>query len=177
MTNTFMDILENRDSWLAEFEDGWLKHYWDTGEIAWKLYNLPRNQHAPAGKGVDLRKSRLMLISSAGGYLKDRQEPFDATDDLGDYTIRTFPSTTQPEQISFAHEHYDHTAVNADQQVLFPLAHLHERVAAGAIGELASVVNFMGYQPVATRVVDETIPAILDVTKQEQVDAALLVPA
>jgi hypothetical protein len=62
--------------------------------------------------------------------------------------------------------------------VLLPLSHLHECVAAGTIGELApSVVNFMGYQPVATRVVDETIPAILEAAKQEQIDAALLVLA
>lgn len=173
-----MDILENRDAWLAEFEAGWLKHYNETGEFDWKQYNLPRNSEAPTGKGIDLRRSRLMLISSAGGYLKDEQAPFDAANDLGDYTIRTFPSTTAPDQISFAHDHYDHTAVNEDQEVLIPLGHLRERSAAGQIGELApSVVNFMGYQPVATRVVDETIPAILEIAKQEQIDAALLVPS
>ncbi|MEM7126542.1 MAG: glycine/sarcosine/betaine reductase selenoprotein B family protein [Chloroflexota bacterium] len=173
-----MQILEKRDAWLAEFEDGWLKKYNETGEIVWDLYNLPRNQEAPAGKGVDLSQSRLLLISSAGGYLKGKQEPFDAAHDLGDYSIRTFPSTSQPGEIAFAHEHFDHTAVNADQQVLLPLAHLRERVDAGGIGELApSVVNFMGYQPVATRVVDETIPAILEVAKDEQIDAALLVPS
>lgn len=173
-----MEILENRDAWLSEFEDGWLKQYKETGEFAWKLYNLPRNKVAPTGKGIDLSKSRLMLVSSAGGYLKHEQEPFDAPNDLGDYSIRAFPSTVKPEDVAFAHDHFDHTAVNADQQVLLPLAHLHERVAAGAIGELAPlVVNFMGYQPIATLVVDETIPALLDIAKQEQIDAALLVPA
>lgn len=72
-----------------------------------------------------------MLISSAGGYLKNEQEPFDAANDLGDYTIRTFPSTTQPEQIAFAHEHYDQR-LKSDQQVLLPLLpHTHEGGSRG----------------------------------------------
>jgi hypothetical protein len=88
------------------------------------------------------------------------------------------PSATPLGALSFAHDHYDHTAVNQDPQVLVPLRHLDNLVAAGAIGELAPVmVSFMGYQPDATRVVDETIPAILQVAQAAQVRAALLVPS
>ena len=173
-----MDILENRSEWLATFEAGWLDHYNRTGQIDWSLYNLPNNTTAPHGPGIDLSESRLMLVSSAGGYLHGRQVPFDAAHDLGDYSIRAFPTSTPPEQIAFAHDHFDHAAVNADQQVLLPLGHLNELVQNGVIGELApSMVNYMGYQPIATRVVDETIPLIIDIAKQEQVDAVLLVPA
>jgi hypothetical protein len=35
----------------------------------------------------------------------------------------------------------------------------------------------MGYQPDVSRVVDETAPAILEVLRAEQAQAALLVPA
>lgn len=173
-----LDILESRDAWQKAYEQGFLAHYQATGETKWDIYNRPDNQETPAGPGVNLAQSRLMLISSAGGYLPASQQPFDATDDLGDYTIRTFPVSTDPAAIAFAHDHYDHTAVNADQQVLLPLGHLHDLVREGVIGELApSVVNFMGYQPDAARVVDETIPAILAVAKAEQIDVALLVPS
>ncbi len=172
-----MEILENRENWEAEFERGWLAHFRETGEIKWDLYNRPNNKETPAGSGVDLSRSRLMLISSAGGYLRHDQPPFDAADPLGDYSIRTFPDDTPSAQIAFAHDHYDHTAVNADQQVLLPLAHLRTMVNEGSIGSLTDVVNFMGYQPVITRVLDETIPAILAVAKEQQADAALLVPS
>lgn len=173
-----MEIIENRAAWQSEFEDDWLKHYQETGTLDWEHHRIVRNKTAPLGKAVALEQSRLMLISSAGGYLKAEQEPFDAANDLGDYTVRAFPATINPDELAFAHEHYDQSAVHEDQQVLLPLAHLQERVAAGAIGELApSVVNFMGYQPLATRVVDETIPAILEIVKHEQINAALLVPA
>jgi D-proline reductase (dithiol) PrdB len=173
-----MVILENRDQWLSEFQAGWLKHYEETGEKNWRIYNLPRNSAAPSGSGIDLSHSRLMLITSAGAYLKGEQMPFDDGNATGDYTIRVFPSDTSPEQIDFAHPFYDHSAVDGDQQVLVPLGHLHDLTAEGVIGELApSVVSFMGYQPVATRLVDETVPAVLEAVRAEEVDAVLLVPS
>lgn len=61
-----------------------------------------------------MRRSRLVLISSAGGYLPAGQEPFDAANPLGDYTIRLVPSATPLAEIAYAHDHYDHTAVNTD---------------------------------------------------------------
>lgn len=173
-----MEILENREEWYKTYQENWLRHFQETGEIKWDLYKLPNNKTTPVGKGIDLAQSRLVLISSAGGYLSASQEAYDAENDLGDYTIRTFPVTTPPNQIAFAHTHYDHTAVNTDQQVLLPLGHLRDLVTEGVIGELApDVINFMGYQPDATRVVDETIPAIVAAAKELNAQAALLVPS
>ena len=170
--------MEDLAGWEAEFEANWLAHYKKTGETFFKIYNRPRNELAPSGPGIDLSRSRLALISSAGGYLRHEQEPFDAENDLGDYTIRLFPASTSFEDIAYAHTHYDHTAVNTDPQVLLPLRHLTDMVAEGVIGELApSVISFMGYQPDVRRVVEEMIPAIIDVAKAEEIDAALLVPS
>lgn len=173
-----MDILNDRDGWYQEYQQNWLKHFYDTGETLWKIYNPPHNSSQITGKGVDLSKSKLLLISSAGGYLKDSQETFDASNLLGDYTTRIFPSDTPLDTIAFAHEHYDHTAVNADPQVLLPLRHLETLVAEGIIGEVASnVVSFMGYQPDVTRLLDETIPAIREIVVEENPQAVLLVPS
>jgi D-proline reductase (dithiol) PrdB len=173
-----MEILEKRNEWETTFTQGWLRHYKETGTINWELYNRPNNKVAPTGKGITLSQSRLLLITSAGAYLPATQGSFDAENDLGDYTIRRFPVTTAPAQIAFAHTHYDHTAVNADQQVLLPLGHLHDLVAEGVIGSLApEVISFMGYQPDITQVLDETIPATLAAAKEMQAEAALLVPS
>ena len=173
-----MEIMENRDQWLASFREGWLAHYQQTGIIDWKRYPRPKNSVAPAGPGIDLKTSRLMLISSAGGYLPEHQQPFDAANPLGDYSIRLIPSSTPLDALAFAHDHYDHTAINQDPQVLAPLRHLEDLVTEGMIGELApSMVSFMGYQPDATRVIDETIAATLQAAQVERIRAALLVPA
>ncbi len=173
-----MEILENYDEWVQTYRENWLCHYQETGEIDWSLYNRPDHKQAPAGKGVNLAESRLLLISSAGAYLPASQQPFDAEHDLGDYTIRAIPVTTPPAEIAFAHTHYDHTAVNSDQQVLLPLDHLHDLVREGVVGALTTeLISFMGYQPDASRVADETTPAIVEAAQALHAEAALLVPS
>jgi hypothetical protein len=173
-----MEILERPDEWRAAFESGWLAHLRQAGVIDWKRYNRPRNAAAPAGKAVNLADSRLILISSAGGYLRDAQQPFDAENDLGDYTIRLFASNAAFADIGYAHTHYDHAAVDTDPQVLLPLRHLEDLVAAGRIGaQTANLISFMGYQPDVSRVLNDMIPAIIAAARAEQADAALLVPA
>ncbi len=172
-----MSILEDRELWVKKYREGWLAKLQETGKFYWGTYVHPKNKDTISGAGVDLAKSRLMLISSAGGYLANEQEPFDASNHLGDYTIRNFAVSTPFTDIAYAHEHYDQTAVKTDPQVLLPLKYLREMVADNKIGDLASVISFMGYQPDITQVLDETIPAILEIAKSEEVDAALLVPS
>ena len=173
-----MQILENLNQWLSEYQDGWLAHYQRTGEFNWKIYNRPRNSQPVTGSGIDLSQSRLILITSAGSYLADSQQPFDAAHPLGDYSIRTYPSSTPLDALAIAHDHYDNSAVNADRQVLIPLEHLEHMVSEGNIGELAdTVISFHGYQPNVTRTISETIPAIMEATKKERASAALLIPA
>lgn len=173
-----VEIIENRDQWYREYQDGWLAHYRATGETKWDIYNKPVNKTPPTGKGIDLSQSRLVLVSSAGSYLKASQQPYDDADDLGDYTTRRYPTTTPFDAIAYAHSHYDHAAVNADPQVLLPLKHLADVVEEGGIGELApDVISFHGYQPDVTRVADETIPAIVAAAKEMNAQAALLVPS
>ena len=120
-----------------------------------------------------------MLISSAGAYLRQSQKPFTTNKaDLGDITIRQFPASTPLEALAFAHVAYDHTAVDEDPQVLVPLRHLQDMVNEGLIGELApSAISFCGWLPDVVRTINELIPAVVEVAKAEEVEAALLVPS
>ncbi|MEJ2750386.1 MAG: glycine/sarcosine/betaine reductase selenoprotein B family protein [Anaerolineae bacterium] len=173
-----MDIVENFEQWQVDYFEEWLPHYEKTGELVWLNYPRAHNRTAPSGPGIDLAQSRLLLISSAGGYLRDEQEPFDAANELGDYSIRTFSADTPLDKIAFAHDHYDHTAVNTDPQVLLPLQHLQDMVAEGKIGALTrSVISYSGYQPDISRTLSQTIPAILQAAQDQQAEGALLVPA
>jgi len=172
-----MKIHENHDSWVKTYHERWLAEFQRTGSCNWSIYERPRNRTPITGPGIDLASSRLMLITSAGGYLLGKQAPFDAGNPLGDYTIRVFSPDIPFDQLAFAHEHYDHTAVNADPQVLLPLDHLRAMATEGTIGELTAVISFMGYQPDVSQVLEETIPAILQIAQEENAKAALLVPA
>ena len=172
-----MEILENKAAWAAAYRDGWLAHLQETGETNFRLYEPPKNSAAPGVPGVDLSQSRLMFITSAGGYIRGRQEPFDAANPTGDYTIRLFRPDTPFSSLAYAHDHYDHAAIDQDPQVALPLPRLQELVAQGRIGSLSpSVVSFMGYQPDVIRTLDEMIPEIVQVAEIEKPQAALLAP-
>ena len=175
------EIIEKRDEWAANFRDGWIAHLEAHGEMNWSLYNRPKNTQTVSGNAIDLSKSKLLFISTGGSYLADSQKPFFDSDDThprGDYSIRTYSIETPFDQLAIAHSHYDHTAVNADRQVLLPFKHLADMVEEGQIGSLCdTVVSYAGYQPDATRVIDDLLPAIQKVVELEQPDAALLVPS
>lgn len=173
-----MIILERRGEWLQTYQNTFLAKFYESGQTDWSIYPRPNNQTPIAGKGIELSQSRLILITSAGGYLKDDQIPFEAHNPLGDYSIRLWPTTTPFSALAYAHEHYDHTAVNTDPQVLVPLRHLEALVNNGEIGALATqVISFSGYMPDVTRVIDELIPSVIEAATAEQADAALLVPS
>jgi D-proline reductase (dithiol) PrdB len=171
-------ILEDAAAWQAQFSAGWLKHHQSTGDFDWAQYRKPTNTQAVSGGAVKLSRSRVLLISSAGTYLRETQPPFDAAHPYGDYSIRVFPSSTPLDQIGIAHDHYDNQFVNADRQVLLPLRHFEDLAASGEIGSVApNVISFMGYQPDVGRVVNELVPQIIEAVYAEKADAALLVPS
>lgn len=173
-----MEIIEDRAGWEQTYTSTWLAHYHATGETKWAIYNRPDNKTAPSGEAVNLSQSKLMLVSSAGSYIADSQDAYDAENDLGDYTVRLIPSDVDLSTLAYAHTHYDHTAVNMDAQVLIPMGHLQNLVDAGEIGALTdNFVSFMGYQPNVAQVEDETIPLIIEAAKAEGADAVLLVPS
>jgi len=171
-------IIEDRKAWSDHFEQTWLTHYRETSQVNWDPYHYVKNHQSPSTPGVELAKAKLLLISSSGVYLKDRQVPFDASNVLGDYNIRTIPLESNVTDLAFAHEHYDTTAVRKDHQVLLPIEPLQEHVRRGQLGSLhPEMISFMGYQPDVRAVVDQTIPEILEIVKTATVDAVLLVPS
>jgi hypothetical protein len=174
---TDMEILERPLEWLREFQSGWLSHLEKTGEADWSLYTYPKNNLAPGSKGVILKTSRILLISTAGAYYPKFQRPFDCRHPLGDYSIRLIPVTTQLRKLVFSHPGVDQNLVQKDPQVLLPLEHLQKLAEDRYIGSLAPVfISLCGVQPHAIRVVKELIPNILRTAKENQVQAALIVP-
>ena len=61
-----MKIIDNREQWSDEFNAGWLAHFRATGKFDWKLYPRIRNGAIDTQPGIELGRSRLGLISSAG---------------------------------------------------------------------------------------------------------------
>lgn len=173
-----METAENLQNWYTDYTDKWLTKYNKSGKIDWKLYSYLQNKFVSGSAGINPAESRLVFITSAGAYLDSEQQPFDAANNLGDYSIREIPFKTPFQKIKYAHEHYDHAAVNEDPQVLLPLTHLQEMKSDGLIGENSeNFISFMGYQPDVKRVVEELVPQILNAAGKTRADAALLVPS
>lgn len=141
-------------------------------------YPFPRHETAPwAPLGRPLAQSRVALVGTAGVYLPATQTTFDAEHPEGDHTHRLVPRDTPPEATAIAHTHFDHTDVDEDRNVAWPLQRLAELEREGIIGTLADTAySVSGYCLRADRLVEETAPAIVAGLQAEGVDAALLVP-
>ncbi|MCK4798104.1 MAG: hypothetical protein KAT05_12030 [Spirochaetes bacterium] len=173
-----MEIVENLISWSESYQSGWLKEFNQNNKVDWNLYSYVKNTTVIQSKGINLSQSKFLLISSAGAYLPAKQPPFNAANLLGDYSIRTFPISTEFEEIHYSHDHYDKTAVIQDAQVLLPLRHLQSMVNENIIGEMSTtVISFMGYQPDVNNTINQTIPEIFAIVIAEKVDTVLLVPS
>jgi hypothetical protein len=171
------EVLEDKSAWAENFRRNWLAKLEQQGVADWKVYEPPRNQHAPGTPGINLQKSSLLMVTSAGAYLRGQQQAFDEANPYGDYTLRTFPAATPLSALAYAHGHYDPSMIRKDAQAGIPLRHLEAMVAAGRLGGLApDVVSMMGYQPDAARVVDEVIPQVIASASEQAVQAAMLAP-
>lgn len=176
--NTDLSIMEQPLEWLHAFQDNWLAHLEKTGETNWSVYTHVKNKYPPSGRGVQLKRSRLLFITSIGAYRPGDDLPFDEFNPLGDYSIRQIPSSTPLDEIAYSNAHIDLTSVEQDPQTLLPLEHLRDLVSEGLLGGLTpDFISFNGYHPHAIRVVKELVPMILRAARKQQANAALLVPA
>ena len=137
---------------------------------------------APLDKPVT--EATVALLTSAGLFLKDGQEPFDldrerAEPTWGDPTYRVIPRTATASDLGASHLHINCDNVLADPDVALPLGPLADLAADGAIGAVADDhYSFMGYQSrdlIEWR--DRYGPEVAAHLEAGAVDAVILAPA
>ena len=121
-----------------------------------------------------LSRSKLGLLTTSGCYVAG-QVAFHYKDDA---SIRRIPVDTPADRLRFSHITENYLAdAREDPECLVPLAALHRLRAEGAFGSLADeAVSCMGGVYSQRRVREELIPQITAVFKDQDIDAALLVP-
>ena len=174
-----MEIIEQIDEWRKRYADwqhdrGGASSDGDVGEG----YPFVKNKRAPF---IPARRAlpmlNLALISSAGAYI-DGTDPFDLSAAGGDLSFREIPREVEAPDLRFAARGYDPAAVERDINVQVPLDRLSEFEQNGIIGQLNPVFwSFAGFIPDAGRLVDETLPKLMERVKRYEVQAALLIPA
>lgn len=131
----------------------------------WSLLKKPLDQIA------------LALAGTCGAYRKEIDCPFDAANYFGDPSYKEIPIDTAPEELGFAHTHYDHTHVEQDANVAFHMPSLKELAASRQIGRLVDpAISFSGFLPQSRQLLEEAAPAATSLLKNARAEAALLVP-
>ncbi len=125
-----------------------------------------------------LQHSRAAVVSSAG-FVQPGQEPFDESIRGGDYSFREIPSDTDVSTLIDTHRSdlYDHSGLQQDPNLAFPLDRLRELVKSGRIGSLNQRhLSLMGSITAPGRLVKKTAPLEVRKLVEDGVDIALLVP-
>lgn len=172
-----MEIIEGIDDW----REGYLR-WRRTSEVRGTAlgahYPYVKNKRAPFKPlGRALPMLSLALITSAGAHV-DGSEPFDTTRRGGDASFREIPTLVGAGDLAWSARGYDPAAVLEDMNAQVPLPRLFEFAGNGIIGRLCPVFwSFCGFIPNAGRLVDESLPQLVERVRRYEAQAALLVPA
>jgi len=122
------------------------------------------------------------LISSGGIALKT-DRPFDQEGERqnpwwGDPSYRIIPQTAKAEDIRVYHLHIDPSPAEQDLNCLLPMERLGELAEMRKIGRAApSHYSYMGYQLEPQKLLEKSIPAIIEHLRADHVDVTVLIPA
>ena len=128
-----------------------------------------------------LAECTVAMITTGGIALKT-DRPFDEQVErcdpwFSDPSFRVIPRDTVSHDIKCYHLHFNPGVCESDLGCVLPLRQLGELAARGEIGRAApSHYSYMGYTLRPQRLLDESVPAIVQQLRQESVDAVVLVP-
>jgi D-proline reductase (dithiol) PrdB len=129
----------------------------------------------------ELAECTVATIVTAGMALKSDQ-PFDQAGEQrnpwwGDPSYRIIPCSTTERDVSFYHMHINPAYALQDLNSMLPLGLLQELERKREIGRNAPRhYSIMGYLLDPEQMLCESVPAIIENLRQDQVDVVLLVP-
>ena len=135
--------------------------------------DCPSYETAPFVSGPPLAKRRVAIVTTAG--LHRRDQPTFSFTDTG---YRVLPGDVTGNDLVMSHSsvNYDRSGFMQDVNVVFPIDRLRQLERESVIGSLASYhYSLMGahWEP---NEIEKTARQVAGLLKQDQVDAALLVP-
>ena len=123
-----------------------------------------------------LSECKVALLSTAGVHLKT-DIPFNLDLHPGDHTIRIVPGDASEQDLTVTHMYYDLKSAKKDTTIVFPIQQLKELKQAGVIGEISDIhIGLFGGIMDTEHVEAESIPKVVELFKNKNIDVALLVP-
>ena len=145
--------------------------------------NYPFGRYAVADNPLaklakPLSESRVALVTTAGLMLPGDKR-FDRSLKGGDPTFRWIPNTSDVHGLIEDHKSdaFDHSGIEADNNLAFPLDRFRELVRDKKIGSLNERhLSFMGSIISPGRLIAETAPQAAELLKKDGVEAVFLTP-
>ena len=125
-----------------------------------------------------LAEASVALVTTAG-LVMPGQAPFDNDVKGGDSTFRVIPGDAGVASLIDTHRSktFDHSGLQSDPNLAFPLDRIGELVRDGRIGRVSERhLSFMGSITATGRLVRDSAPAAAQLLVYDGVDVALLVP-
>jgi D-proline reductase (dithiol) PrdB len=135
--------------------------------------DCPRFETEPFVAGPPLAERRVAIVTTAGLHLAGQ-----ATFELRDTGYRVIPGGTPGDRITMSHSsvNFDRSGFQQDINIVFPIDRLRELGEAGEIGTVAEFHYSLmgaGWEP---HEIAETAHQVAGLLKEDEVNAALLVP-
>ena len=143
--------------------------------LGYDSYRWAINEEQPAFVPLTkpLSEIKITLVGS-GGLYRQGQVAFHTKDDT---SLRGIPTNTANDELRTAHFAYDQADARTDVNCVFPLERLRELAEAGVIGGLTTEsYALMGGIYSTRRLVEETIPLLMERCQTQEPDLVLLVP-
>ena len=135
--------------------------------------DCPRFETEPFVAGPPLAERRVAIVTTAGLHLAGQ-----AAFELRDTSYRVIPGGTPGDRITMSHSsvNFDRSGFQQDINIVFPIDRLRELGEAGEIGTVAEFHYSLmgaGWEP---HEIAETAHQVAGLLKEDEVNAALLVP-
>ena len=141
-------------------------------------YRWTVNEDAPLTPlGKPLGQCRVALLTS-GGVSHCDAPPFDPRA-LNDLRVDVLPSTVSAQSLVINNDYYNHRDADRDINCIFPIERLRELADEDIVRAVSPHLfsGFMGRIYTRAAAINEAAPAVARQLKQDEVDAAALVPA
>ncbi len=161
---------------MATYQDLSLTH-----RLFMKAYPFSRYAVNPVPCAVmtkPLHEARIALVTSAGLHTL-AQHGFDHDFKGGDFSFREIPNFVEIETLIESHKStaFDHSGIEADRNLVFPLDRFRELEAQNFIGTLNHRhFSFMGSITKPKKLIEETSVQVAKLLRADHVDAVFLTP-
>ncbi|NNE65525.1 MAG: hypothetical protein HKN33_03080 [Pyrinomonadaceae bacterium] len=161
---------------MATFSDLKLHHRAFTERYPFYRYRIEDNPVSKLKK--PLEESKFALITTAGLMLESEKR-FSNLIKMGDHSFREIPNDADVQSLIEDHDSssFDHSGIEADKNLAFPLDRFRELESRGKIGSLNHRhLSFMGSIISPSKLIRRSAPEGARLLKKDGVDAVFLAP-